>query len=826
MAGIRIYTRFYDITGMPWAVTVWDTYTTPSSSLEIPMGADPIVIRWSGDGIKYIVGSEVTLTWVTSEDMSWLRTATTDQFVVIVWKNPTVTNGVWSDIYKYYTDPTVDRTKIWWVGFVLADSYSKELRIDATYSIQATDRLGSLANYDYIDLTGTPPGEVSHGLTPTPTNRHQRVLTSLANALQSAGIFLPIVSAVNLYEEGMDATDDDDPLDQLYIDELNFCDEDLALGDCYTVVDKIMRIFKSRIFQSGGFWFVQRIEDFKNPEVAYRVFTFGNGYPYSYHSTTSHVKTVNKTDFAVLFCGVEEVSPAYKKIDVTQNYGKLISMFPGFTFEDQEFDMGVPNSDPDLAIPPKPIHWQYSEQLDENNPESNFRRYPIGDNWTLISRSNVSNLTIENRGYLESPHVPMSRNGFDGLLLQMDTAYVWSGVAPPQSLAAHSILIKNFSIQIFFVEDDNTHIWAYKRQYEVQAQTESLPIGWERYSVLESILTANFTSIENIPAVESLENLEKVELFIPPLPSTATQGKLFLRIIDPNTNYGYWGLSYDAPHFNYYLHLCVDNVILLYAPKPSVDPLGPCGVYRYYETKLTTTVIKAENRVNVSYPLDLGDSPSDFTTDEVNKFQAYSGLLNLSSTDYEATSLWYEKYITNGVVTSSEIVSGGSGYSVGQLLMIDPTENGMLFSASITSVNPTNGAVTGYTMSSGGSGFITGTYRTYSNKKLGYGCTISITGVEIDSVTSDSDSLINWIIKDYEDNETPSMIVRASIRGAADYVNTVQFYTVSPTAIFLPQDVSFNIKSTIWEGNWIEIKGMMIPIEYTSEVEPRKSLQK
>ena len=150
----------------------------------------------------------------------------------------------------------------------------------------------------------------------------------------------------------------------------------------------------------------------------------------------------------------------------------------------------------------------------------------------------------------------------------------------------------------------------------------------------------------------------------------------------------------------------------------------------------------------------------------------------------------------------------------------------MLFAAYITSVDPTTRAITGYTMTSAGSGFITGTYITHTSGKSGSGCTISITGVDTDTVTSASDSLINWIIKDYEDNETPSMIVRASIRGAADYVNTVQFYTVSPSAIFLPQDVSFNIKSTIWEGNWIEIKGMMIPTEYTSEVEPRKSLQR
>jgi hypothetical protein len=805
MAGIRIYTRFYDETGMPWAVTVYDTLHVGGYA-EVPMGATPIKIRWSGDNLKYIVGSEATLTYVTSVDMSWLRTTTTNQLLVTVWKNPTITNGVW-DIFTHYM--SADPTKIWWVGFILADTYSRELRVDPTYTINATDRLGTLANYDYCSTADV-----------TPTNRHQKMLTALGNALQTVGLFLPIVSTINLFETTMDMTDADDPMDQLYLDELNFCDEDLELGDSYSVVDKIMRIWKSRIFQAGGYWFVQRLNDFKHPQVKYRVYTFGvYTYPYSYNSVVSHVKAVNKTDFALLFCATEEIAPAYKKIEVTQTYGKLTSMFPGFTFEDQEFN---------TESPPKPLHWQYSQQL--GGVTSNFTRYPIGDNMALVSRSTTSDLTFANRGYLESPRIPMTYDVWDGLLLQIDIGYVWSGDKPESDQQSVGKLKEQFAIKVFFVQDDGVRVWIYKETKKLDPRYKTgEKISWYGQLTGSTEIDSDWSTVLTIPSTEFLENLQKIELYIQPIPTTATQGKLYIQIKDPNTNYGTWP-SAGGVDKHFYIHLCIDNIILLHAPRPDASPLGPVGVWRYYDTDSTITVINSDNRVNASYPLDLGEPPA-FLTDAVNKFQAYSGLLNLSSTVYLPVEHWQEIYLTSGIVATSALVAGGRGYHEDEVLIISPS-SGTNFVAHVETVSG-SGAVLTYSVSSTGSGHTVGTKATTTNRD-GSGCTINILTLTTNSVTTNSKHLTDWIIDGYAENETPSMIVRGAIRGAADYFNTVQFPyfvavkdpTILPTTTFLPQDMEFDIKAITWSGSWIEMKGMMIPLEYTSEVEPRKSLQK
>jgi hypothetical protein len=337
LGNIRIYTRFYDQKGLPWAVVIWDRNYSGEAK-EVPMGSTPITVRWSGDGLKPIVGSEATLTYVSNEDMTWLRNAALDDLLVCVWKNPLVGEDDWSVIFKDYRSVTdEERQYIWWVGFVLTDTYSRELKINATYTIQASDRIGNLENFDYA-YNGT-----------IYTNRSEKVINVISKCFAAIRLRLPIVSAINLYEETMDREGTNDPSDQLYIDEFAFLDEEMEPNSVYEVLEKICLTFNCRIYQSGAKWWIARNQEFKypvlkypdwgtNPSIAYRVFKYASqDYDSSNTDLTVWFNSVydprlfvgKDENWKIIFCGTEESTPGYRNVKIIQNYGKRPNLLLG-----------------------------------------------------------------------------------------------------------------------------------------------------------------------------------------------------------------------------------------------------------------------------------------------------------------------------------------------------------------------------------------------------------------------------------------------------------------------------------------------------------------
>lgn len=86
-------------------------------------------------------------------------------------------------------------------------------------------------------------------------------ITIIAFCLQKIGLPLGIRSGINLYADGMDATDSDDPLDQAYVDVARYYFDEKNTPNCEEVLSKLLMPYGAQIKQWGGFWNIQRQEE-------------------------------------------------------------------------------------------------------------------------------------------------------------------------------------------------------------------------------------------------------------------------------------------------------------------------------------------------------------------------------------------------------------------------------------------------------------------------------------------------------------------------------------------------------------------------------------
>jgi len=296
----RVYNDFKDERGTQWHIEIEDESGTPATELT---GARNIVeIRWNGSDYKRIVGSEMIVTFVTDEDLSWLNTSERRTIRATLKKN----------------------ANTYFQGYLVTGEFVESLNADPReYSFIANDGLGLLREEDYVDGSGYPFDDF------------EDEITILAQALQLTGLQLPIRCAVNLFEDSMNDTDSDDPLKQTSIDQFAFTDEDYNPGKCYDVINKILTTWKARIFQASGYWMIMPYEDMDGTAIDYRDFNYDG----TYNSNNSYdpTKTTNKTNFINVKGSITQTNPALKQVTITQDFKKRPSILKGSNFPENEF---------------------------------------------------------------------------------------------------------------------------------------------------------------------------------------------------------------------------------------------------------------------------------------------------------------------------------------------------------------------------------------------------------------------------------------------------------------------------------------------------------
>jgi hypothetical protein len=310
--GKRIYCQFtQDITNILIDVEILQNGFDPAGAIEIILGEPALITRMGGEGDKYAIikGREVTMNILTrsTDDFSWLYTNNDRAFKMVI-KHDSV---------------------IEWTGFVLPRQYQEAYSYEGEISITASDQLGLLADRPY--QFGYP------AVSPT---GYQQVIIILANILSGTsttktGLDLLIYSAFNLFESNMDVSDDDkDPLNQVYVNQDRWINDDLTAASCKDVIEDLLRPLQCRVFQSAGVWWIQRIPDMADSSIDYRIYN-RDGVQTGY--LHFHPQVVIDANFVILDGSTLSYDNAWRQRNIEISYGLKKSLIPNFNLPDKAF---------------------------------------------------------------------------------------------------------------------------------------------------------------------------------------------------------------------------------------------------------------------------------------------------------------------------------------------------------------------------------------------------------------------------------------------------------------------------------------------------------
>ena len=160
-------------------------------------------------------------------------------------------------------------------GFVSPDNYQQPYKA-APYHIEivATDQIGALRGLPF----------------PTQMSTYDNLLdiNIIAGCLAQTGLNLNMREGINLYEENMDQTSADSPLDQCYRDMEAYINDDGTMMDCYTILRDILLNYQAVIRQVDNEWHIWRPSE---QVAAYnrRLWTWSTeAQGWSYTSVASH----------------------------------------------------------------------------------------------------------------------------------------------------------------------------------------------------------------------------------------------------------------------------------------------------------------------------------------------------------------------------------------------------------------------------------------------------------------------------------------------------------------------------------------------------------
>jgi hypothetical protein len=296
---------FDDDLGVTWTVEIWNEGFAGTAAEMPQMGGNPFTTRWGGQGWKNIIGSETTLELLGDDDLTWIDQSNGRNIKVII-----------------------KRAGLqWWTGFALPDQFVDSLGDWPRYfTLTASDQLGIMDQVDYVDGSDLP------------YETWDDAINIIAKCLALSGLPQIILCAVNLWEDSMTMNFQDDPLKQTLLRQDRVVDDDLVPGTCYSIVDKILKSFQARLFQSAGKWMIIRVPEYVDDPLNYRTFASdGTVNSESHFHAADIIKVTDTTTFVLLADGSLKTAQPYKSVTINQDFDKRESIFRGWKFPENEF---------------------------------------------------------------------------------------------------------------------------------------------------------------------------------------------------------------------------------------------------------------------------------------------------------------------------------------------------------------------------------------------------------------------------------------------------------------------------------------------------------
>jgi len=296
-----------DMYGVSWKIEVEEDAFAGSVTTLVGAG-DPILFEWNND----------------SDDV--FDPIKTSRLNLTVWSE---TNFALIDLYStedlHFRVKAYQNTVLFWTGYIITGNYTEPYN-DVPYpvTIVASCGLEQLKNALYKYETAEPDDTYYNG-----RRLESQIVIDILGKLGYTGF----TEYINLYEESMDDSTDDSPLDQIKIDVDIFRDM-----YCYEVLKELLKKYNACIIHKDGGFVLYRPTELTGATVYGRIFT-----AVITKSSTSFtsVKYINRSGHSSTLRqvpgGALMVQRPAKTINIYQDYGNKESWINNWEFSSNKF---------------------------------------------------------------------------------------------------------------------------------------------------------------------------------------------------------------------------------------------------------------------------------------------------------------------------------------------------------------------------------------------------------------------------------------------------------------------------------------------------------
>lgn len=185
------------------------------------------------------------------------------------------TNFSSGEDYRFFVRATTGSSFLFSGWLVMDDNQQDFLPPGQPVTLYATDNFGALKDIELSDFNDARP------------SGRYRLIEIIAWCLrktegpypsEGAAVYDGIKVAFNLFEANHHTNVNNCPLNQTYVDVLSFEKNINEFEDCYTVLYKILLSLGCRLCQYNNYWYILRIDEYKNS--AFVVHNYGLGANY------------------------------------------------------------------------------------------------------------------------------------------------------------------------------------------------------------------------------------------------------------------------------------------------------------------------------------------------------------------------------------------------------------------------------------------------------------------------------------------------------------------------------------------------------------------
>lgn len=286
--------------------------------------AEPVVIDWKSkdDFYEYIIGSTCTLNLMVTDTVSY------DDFYLFDEREYKIRVSYKDDLDAYQT---------YWEGFVVVDAFKEAINTTPyTISLKATDGLGTLKAFD----------------APTSNSGSQGTTDSAFHYLRSIlnQTFLGFdIYIANLIRKDGGATNDT-IFHDILINEFGAMKPNLTYRNSKELLEAILKATNSKVYQSGGKWYVVSNTNLPTQNVTYKYFSSAGTF---LGTSVVDVRTTLPTQMKPIKSNLmaEYLYPVRKAIyQIDLDSKRIINTNPHFLYDASEWSIQTPSTGKYAAV--------------------------------------------------------------------------------------------------------------------------------------------------------------------------------------------------------------------------------------------------------------------------------------------------------------------------------------------------------------------------------------------------------------------------------------------------------------------------------------------